>query len=281
MTPEPSPCIARLGSPFRERPRTPLSTKAEPYPRRAGSKPSTSSSSSLNDGLYAHERPRANSEAERKSRRRPLWTMKGRVLDYGENNQATVPRRRPLAELDLGSPFVPRSRPVSPRCGSAYASSPPPANRPFTPPASSAAGSSDATELLTPHVPARVARAARASGAKVADDLESMGRLSDGDLGLLERLSGSSRGSTPGYPSRAGSSWCPSRYPGSLPSTPPRQIRGLLPGHPRISRIRRRSTAGPGRGSERGGAADRTGAGATGDESDESEGVNYSCCSAD
>lgn len=279
-----------LGSPFRERPPAARS-RAEPYRRPVELAPMASSSSSQDDYSYALIRPPPSprdTEATPRRRRRPPMTMKGRILDYGEDNQAIIPRRRPLGEISLdslgsrlSSSYVPPPRISSPIC-CPYPSSP---TRPFTPPTSSAVGSSDATELLTPHVPTSIART-RLGGGQNADDSvrRAQSWLGHGDLDGLGSLAGLARGSPNRY-SGASSSRCPtsSRYPVvSLPSTPPRQVRGLLPGRTRISRIRRPSTAsfrreGPSRAADRdAGTGSRSSA--TGDES---ELVNYSCCSVD
>lgn len=241
-TPKRSPLIA-LGSPFRERPPV-TRPRAEPYRRPAELTPVAVTWSSPPEGdVHAHlcspPSPR-DTTVERRRRRRPPMTMKGRVLDYGENNQAIVPRRRPLAEISLDSlgpqlrtPYV---RPLGMPSPCYTPRSP---ARPLTPPASSAVVSSDATELLTPHVPPLFARAIRERGEHDANDSDRLARgWRDGNPDGLENLAGLTRGSPDRYPC-ASSSRCSSRYPtASLPSTPPRQIRGFIPGRARISRIR-------------------------------------------
>lgn len=251
-TPKRSP-LPTLGSPFRERP--PLTRpRAEPYRRPTELTPVALTWSSPPEGdvhacLHSPPSPRATA-VERRRRRRPAMTMKGRVLDYGENTQAIVPRRRPLAEISLDSLSPQLGRPyVRPLGMSSPCYTPRSPARPMTPPTSSAVVSSDATELLTPHVPPRLARTMREHGGHDANDSDRLIRSwRDGDLDGLENVADLTRGSPDRYPC-ASSSRCPSRYPtASLPSTPPRQIRGFVPGRTRISRIRRPSAAGARRG---------------------------------
>lgn len=267
-TPEQLPLHTRLGSPFRERPPDLSSTRADCSPRRAPPTPPTPNARGYEGELRAaHLLSSPDDTAERRQRRRPPLTMKGRILHYDEGRQSSLPRRRPLMELDLDSP-CPYRRPGSSSHDSAPFSSPCGCNGPLSPPSSSAVLSSDSTELLTPYVPM--------NGTRTAIENNESSRRSWPD-----HLVGCERDIwTGGLPDPPHGPPISRRFTlASLPSTPSRIARGLRPSQiARISQIRIPSSTGPGPASGRGSAGDRDRAIATGYDS---ESINHSCRSVD